>query len=47
MMAKEYLEKLSELTKGTSLRGLKDIKIEVKHFLVEQHYMPMEKFAQH
>ena len=32
MMAKEYLEKLSELTKRTSLRGLKNIKLEVKHF---------------
>ena len=32
MMAKEYLEKLSELTKRTSLRGLKDTKLEVKHF---------------
>jgi len=31
-MAKEYLEQLSELTKRTSLRGFKDIKLEVKHF---------------
>jgi TfoX/Sxy family transcriptional regulator of competence genes len=31
-MAKEYLEKLSELTKRTSLKELKDIKLEVKHF---------------
>ncbi len=31
-MAKEYLEKLSELTKRISLRGLKNIKLEVKHF---------------
>ena len=31
-MVREYLEKLSELTKRTSLRGLKDIKLEVKHF---------------
>lgn len=31
-MTKEYLEKLSELTKRTSLSGFKKIKLEVKHF---------------
>lgn len=31
-MTKEYLEKLSELTKWTSFSGFKEIKLEVKHF---------------
>ena len=31
-MAKEYLERLSELIKRTKLRKLKNVKLEVKHF---------------
>ena len=34
-MTKEYLEKLTELTKRASLREFKDIKLEVKHFFSE------------